>query len=125
MATAAGRGHTRRGVVRSHTVLAAQLLPPGGTVIPVDMATLLSVNPDAGHEGLSTPALRLLALCAPGVLSVADVSAHLHMPGGVTRALVADLVGRHILLAADPYVPLAQTHDVEFLERLLHGLHRL
>ncbi|MGW2082221.1 DUF742 domain-containing protein [Streptomyces sp. NPDC001939] len=112
-------------MVRSHTVLAGQSLPLSGPPVSVDMATLLSVNPEAGQQGLTTPALRLLALCAPGVLSVADVAAHLHMPGGVTRALVADLVGRGILLAADPYVPLAQPHDVAFLEKVLHGLHCL
>jgi hypothetical protein len=59
------------------------------------------------------------------VVSVAEVAAHLEMPGGVIRALVADLVARGNLLAADPFVPLAQPHEKEFLERILDGLQQL
>ncbi len=134
----AGNGHTRRGVVRSHTVIP---LPrdtvPGeadGTGVPeapepprlrTDHATLLSLAPSAPRAGLGVQARRVLALCAPGVVSVAEVAAHLEMPGGVVRALVADLVARGNLLAADPFVPQAQPHEKEFLERILDGLQKL
>ncbi|MFE5597197.1 DUF742 domain-containing protein [Streptomyces sp. NPDC056549] len=89
------------------------------------MATLLSVDPTVPQNGLRTPELRLLAICAPGVLSVADVTAHLQLPGGVVRLLVGGLVASGHLAAVDPFVPRAQLHDVEFLERVLDGLHRL
>jgi hypothetical protein len=127
-------------VVRSHTVIP---LPEDefsgeeaegtgvGTEAPApprlrtDHATLLSLAPAAPRDGLGVQARRVLALCAPGVVSVAEVAAHLQMPGGVVRALVADLVARGNLLAADPFVPLAQPHEKEFLERILDGLQKL
>ncbi|MEU9575794.1 MULTISPECIES: DUF742 domain-containing protein [Streptomyces] len=125
-------------MVRSHTVIpltrdaasggaegaeghAAPEPPP----LRTDHATLLSLAPSAPRAGLGVQARRVLALCAPGVVSVAEVAAHLEMPGGVVRALVADLVARGNLLAADPFVPLAQPHEKEFLERILHGLQQL
>lgn len=130
---AGGGGHTRRGVVRSHTVITpredADDGPEGETPVPdrphVDVATLLSVDPTVPLEGLRVQARRVMALLEPGVLSVADVSAYLEMPAGVVRALVADLVVSGHLRTADPFVPLAQPHEREFLERVLDGLQRL
>ncbi|MCX5236958.1 DUF742 domain-containing protein [Streptomyces prunicolor] len=122
MSPVSAAGHSRRGVVRSHTVIGADPVPAG---VHVDLATLLSVDPDAKRRGLRAQAQRVMALCAPGVLSVADVAAHLQLPGGVVRALVAELVASGHLLAADPFVPVAQRHEAEFLERVLHGLERL
>jgi len=109
-------------VVRSHTVIAPDLPTP---TVPLDVATLLSVDSAVEPRGLRAQAQRVMALCAPGVLSVADVAAHLEMPGGVVRALVAELVVSGHLLTADPFVPLAQPHEAEFLERVLDGLQRL
>lgn len=139
-----GNGHSRRGVVRSHTVIPpatdgwgydeyADEESPEPETVRIDIATLLSVppGPSAGRPapgaaaGLGVQARRVLAMCAPGVVSVAEVAAYLEMPGGVVRALVADLVVRGHLLAADPFVPLAQPHEKEFLERILDGLQKL
>ncbi|MFG2779015.1 DUF742 domain-containing protein [Streptomyces prunicolor] len=122
MSSVSAAGHSRRGVVRSHTVIGADPAPAG---VQVDLATLLSVDPEAKCRGLRAQAQRVMALCAPGVLSVADVAAHLRLPGGVVRTLVAELVASGHLLAADPFVPVAQRHEAEFLERVLHGLERL
>ncbi|MFE5212378.1 DUF742 domain-containing protein [Streptomyces sp. NPDC056600] len=134
----AAGGHTRRGVVRSHTVIPLAEDEPSGEVdragvdevpepprLRTDHATLLSLAPTAPRTGLGVQAHRVLALCAPGVVSVAEVAAHLEMPGGVVRVLVTDLVTRGNLLAADPFVPQAQPHEKEFLERILDGLQRL
>jgi hypothetical protein len=98
---------------------------PEPAPLRTDHATLLSLAPSAPRAGLGVQARRVLTLCAPGVVSVAEVAAHLEMPGGVIRALVADLVARGNLLAADPFVPLAQPHEKEFLERILDGLQQL
>ncbi|GAA3808107.1 DUF742 domain-containing protein [Streptomyces chiangmaiensis] len=122
MSPVSGGGHSRRGVVRSHTVIAPDTPPPP---VHLDVATLLSVDPSVEQRGLRAQAQRVMALCAPGVLSVADVAAHLQMPGGVVRALVAELVASNHILTADPFVPVAQPHEAEFLERVLDGLQRL
>ncbi|MGW1990416.1 DUF742 domain-containing protein [Embleya sp. NPDC001921] len=122
---AGGGGHTRRGVVRSHTVIRARAAAAEGERPHIDVATLLSVDPTAPVTGLGVQARRVVALLVPGVLSVADVSAHLELPGAVARAVVADLVVSGHVRAADPFTPLAQPHDRDFLERVLHGLQRL
>ncbi|MGX9883619.1 DUF742 domain-containing protein [Streptomyces sp. NPDC002276] len=122
MSPGSAGGHSRRGVIRSHTVIGPDAAP---SAVHLDLATLLSVDPLMECRGLRAQAQRVMALCAPGVLSVADVAAHLHMPGGVVRALVAELVTSGHLLAVDPFVPVAQRHEAEFLERVLHGLERL
>lgn len=122
---AGGGGHTRRGVVRSHTVITAAGETPAAERPRVDVATLLWAEPAVPVAGLRVQARRVMALLAPGVLSVADVAAHLEMPVGVVRALVADLVLSGHVRAADPFVPVAQPHEREFLERVLDGLQRL
>lgn len=136
-----GSGHTRRGVVRSHTVISrgAETADAAGTdgtaeaetaaaerTRPrVDMATLLSVDPTAPVAGLRVQARRVVALLVPGVLSVADICAALELPAGMVRSVVADLVVSGHVHAADPFVAGTRPHEREFLERVLHGLQRL
>jgi hypothetical protein len=132
MTAGGGSGHSRRGVVRAYTVIDTD---SGGDIdgddidadapVRVDVATLLSVVPGVPLEGLRAQARRVMAVCLPGVLSVADVSAHLALPGAVTRALVTELVGSGHLRTAAPFVPTAEPHEREFLERVLDGLQRL
>lgn len=122
---AGGGGHTRRGVVRSHTVIRPDAEAPEPERPRIDVATLLSVDPAASTAGLRVQARRVLALLEPGVLSVADVAAYLDMPVGVVRVLVADLAAGGLVHTAPPFVPVAQPHERAFLERVLDGLHRL
>ncbi|GAA4986409.1 DUF742 domain-containing protein [Yinghuangia aomiensis] len=122
-AGAAGGGHTRRGVVRSHTVITARDDIPERPY--VDMATLLAVDPRAPTARLRVQERRVLGLLGPGMLSVADVSAFLGLPGGVVRALVADLIVSGHVTADNPFVPAAQPLERDLLERVLDGLQRL
>jgi len=52
--------------------------------------------------------------------SVAEVSAHLRIPIGVARVLVADLVSDGRLEAGTP--PPRHADDDEFIERLMQGV---
>ncbi|HXV93291.1 MAG TPA: DUF742 domain-containing protein [Pseudonocardia sp.] len=63
---------------------------------------------------------QILRLCMQ-MQSVAEVSAHLRIPIGVARVLVADLVADGLLEAATP-PPRRPAEDVEFLERLMQGV---
>lgn len=63
---------------------------------------------------------QVLRLCER-IMSVAEVSAHLHLPMGVARILVADLVRDGLLEAGAP-AALRPADDVEFLERLMQGV---
>lgn len=125
---AGGGGHTRRGVVRSHTVIpnGPEATRDGLPERPyVDMATLLSVDARVPVAGLPVQARRVLTLLAPGMLSCADVSAYLGLPGGVVRALVADLIVSGHVVADNPFVPVGQPLERDILERVLDGLQRL
>ncbi|WP_129842110.1 DUF742 domain-containing protein [Streptomyces sp. RFCAC02] len=114
-------GRQRRGMVRTHT-------PTGGRARPsrqtLDLATLLIVQADRDPRGLDPYSHQVMEVCMPGVLSVAEVSAHLRLPGAVTKVLVAALVDDGYLIARDP-VPAAAVHDMSLLERILDGLRAL
>ena len=67
---------------------------------------------------------RIAGLCATP-LSIAEVSAHLKMPLGVTRVLVGDMASEGLL---DSHMPATTTNkrpDIRLLERVLNGLQAL
>jgi hypothetical protein len=66
---------------------------------------------------------RILRLCER-MLSLAEVSARLRLPIGVTRVLVADLVADGLLEASAP-TSRRPADDVDFLERLMQGVSAL
>lgn len=59
-------------------------------------------------------------------LAIAEISAHLHLPLGVARVLVGDMVTEGLLMTAQdaPTSPDARP-DASLLERVLHGLQSL
>jgi Protein of unknown function (DUF742) len=86
----------------------------------VSLETLVVVTPAGRCARASFEAAQVLRLCAQRQ-SVAEVSAHLRLPVGVVRVLVADLIAADLLTAtAPPARHLAD--DVEFLERLILGV---
>ncbi|WP_078629499.1 DUF742 domain-containing protein [Streptomyces sp. 142MFCol3.1] len=68
---------------------------------------------------------RICRLCATGQ-SVAEISAHLHLPLGVTRILVADLAEAGLVSVHDPQTTAFDGGpDFELLNRVLSGLRAL
>ncbi|OEV09281.1 DUF742 domain-containing protein [Streptomyces nanshensis] len=114
-------GRRRAGMVRPYT-------PTGGQAIAsrasLDLATILIADQDRPLHALSSHQHRVMEHCLPGPLSIAEVSAHLQLPGAVTKVVAASLVDSGHLISRAP-VPAAQQHDKEFLERLLDGLRKL
>ncbi|MEU5136923.1 DUF742 domain-containing protein [Streptomyces californicus] len=102
--------------------------PTGGTAVParrsLDLATLLIANTEKSLAGLDAYSSRLMQLCLPGRLSLAEVSAGLQLPAAVTKVLVADLVNSGHLISRDP-APAAHATDLNLLRRIIHGLERL
>ena len=82
--------------------------------------TLVVITAEGRRVRASFEAAQVLRLCER-VVSVAEVSAHLHLPIGVARILVSDLVHGGLLVASTP-APLRPADDVEFLERLMQGV---
>ncbi|SEG37993.1 Protein of unknown function [Nonomuraea solani] len=112
----------RAGVVRSHAATGGSPMPSPS---PLDEATLLIADPGRPLDGLAAHARRTMALCLPGVLSVAEVSYHLRLPGAVVKAIVTALIDSGHLSARAPYTPTAGHFDVEFLQQVLDALHKL
>jgi Protein of unknown function (DUF742) len=75
--------------------------------------------------GERTPKLtveqRAIAALCHDLLSIAEVSAQLHLPLGVIRVLVADMADERLVIVYRPAHP-GDRPDLALLERVLHGL---
>ena len=86
----------------------------------VSLESLVVATAEARYARASFEAAQVLRLCEQRQ-SVAEVSAHLCLPVGVVRVIVADLITAGLLTAtASPVRDRAD--DVEFLERLILGV---
>jgi hypothetical protein len=76
--------------------------------------------------GEQTPRLtveqRAIAALCHDLLSIAEVSAHLHLPLGVIRVLVGDMADEHLVIVYRP-AHAGDRPDLDLLERVLYGLH--
>ncbi|MCY7341928.1 MAG: DUF742 domain-containing protein [Pseudonocardia sp.] len=90
----------------------------GGTDLPWE--TLVITSSYGRTVKASFEIAGILRLCEH-MQSVAEVSAHLRIPIGVARVLVADLVSDGRLEAGTP-PPRHAADDVEFIERLMQGV---
>ena len=69
----------------------------------------------------------ILDLVGATILSVAELSAHLHLPVGVVRVLVADLAGDGLVVVHTATPPANQTPaaNLKVLESVLNGISSL
>ncbi|GAA2990023.1 MULTISPECIES: DUF742 domain-containing protein [Streptosporangium] len=88
----------------------------------VSSATFASVDP-ATLSTLSTEYQAIISLSRQ-VRSVAELSALLRMPLGVTRVLIADMAAEGLVQIHQPSLD-AGKPDLNLLERVLSGLRRL
>lgn len=108
--------------VRPYTVTGGRTRP-SGTDLPFEalIEALTGARPDHSPESR-----RILALAAGQYLSVAELSAHLHLAVGVVRVLVGDLADEgavriHGLTTA----PTAPATTLSVLESVLNGISAL
>lgn len=106
-------------MVRSHTATDGRTTPPR----TLDGASLLIADPATPLTDLAPQPRRVMEMCLPGALTVAEVSAHLHLPGAVVKAVVAKLVDSGHLVHRAPFS--AADVDLSLLERVLDGLRKL
>ncbi len=64
---------------------------------------------------------RAIAALCHDVLSIAEVSAQLHLPLGVIRVLVGDMADEHLVMVHRP-AHAGDLPDLALLERVLYGL---
>jgi uncharacterized protein DUF742 len=90
----------------------------------LEIETLVSTT----STGELTPKLsveqRAIAALCHDILSIAEVSAHLHLPLGVIRVLVGDMADEHLVIVHRP-TQAGDRPDLALLERVLYGLHTI
>jgi uncharacterized protein DUF742 len=67
---------------------------------------------------------RAIAVLCHDLLSIAEVSAKLHLPLGVVRILVGDMADEHLVMVYRPAHP-GDRPGLALLERVLDGLHSI
>jgi hypothetical protein len=100
----------------------------GGRTAPRTQLALeaLVSSATSGHQDLSTrtPEYQAISALCRQVRSVAEISAMLRIPLGVTRILVADMAAESLVQLHQPQLD-AGKPDLNLLERVLSGLRRL
>jgi hypothetical protein len=67
---------------------------------------------------------RAIAALCHDILSVAEISARLRLPLGVTRVLVGDMADDHLVIVYRP-AQAGDRPDLALLKRVLYGLHAI
>lgn len=113
-----GRSWSRR-YRRPYTVTGGRTLPAHGHL---ELETLVQAVATGGQAlaGLSREQRSIAELCQE-IVSVAEISARLDLPLGVTRVIVGDMALEGLLWLYRPQNTVAHS-DLALLERVLQGL---
>jgi hypothetical protein len=100
----------------------------GGRTRPTHDDLAIETLVSTTSVGELTPKLtveqRAIAVLCHDLLSIAEVSAKLHLPLGVVRILIGDMADEHLVMVHRPAH--ASDHpDLVLLERVLSGLHSI
>jgi Protein of unknown function (DUF742) len=103
---------------RPYTVTGGRTRPARGDLeLETLVVTVANVAPPAW---LTREQHSIAALCQE-IMSLAEISARLDLPLGVTRVVVGDMAADGLLLLYPPQDTVA-SYDLALLERVLHGL---
>ncbi|MFG3246281.1 DUF742 domain-containing protein [Streptomyces sp. NPDC048187] len=87
---------------------------------PLSWESLVMAADSAFPATLQPEHLAILAHCE-GLISVAEVAAHLGQPPSVAQVLLSDLLQWGLIVTRPP-IPPAEHADVTMLRKVLHGL---
>jgi hypothetical protein len=100
----------------------------GGRTRPTHDDLAIETLVSTTSVGELTPKLtveqRAIAVLCHDLLSIAEVSAKLHLPLGVIRVLVGDMADEHLVMVHRP-AHAGDRPDLVLLERVLSGLHSI
>jgi hypothetical protein len=90
------------------------------------MEALVRVTPHgvSAEPRLALERKKIVSLCGAPI-SVAELSAHMHVPIGVVRVLVGDMSDEGLLDTLRPRATHDDRPDIKLLERVLDGLQAL
>lgn len=108
-----------RGESLSHTRLVRPYMVTRGrtTVSDLPIETMVKSQPDVPATGLTDEAREVYA-ASPAPIAIAELSAKLQLPVGITRVVVADLMDSGHLVAFET----ASSDDVTVVTRILNAL---
>ena len=87
----------------------------------LEIETLVSTTSTGEQTPKLTVEQRAIAALCHDILSIAEVSAHLHLPLGVIRVLVGDMADEHLVMVHRP-IHAGDRPDLAMLKRVLDGL---
>ena len=87
----------------------------------LEIETLVSTTSTGEQTPKLTVEQRAIAALCHDTLSIAEVSAHLHLPLGVIRVLVGDMADEHLVMVHRP-IHAGDRPDLAMLKRVLDGL---
>jgi uncharacterized protein DUF742 len=90
----------------------------------LEIETLVSTTSTREQTPKLTVEQRASAAPCHEILSIAEVSARLHLALGVIRILVGDMADQHLVLVHRP-AQAGDRPDLALLERVLDGLHSI
>jgi hypothetical protein len=107
-------------LVRSYVVTGGRTRTADASELALESLVVLSPGASAG--ALQYEKAQIAALCRD-VLSVAEIAAHTHLPLGVARVLLADMLADGFLDVHVPSTSRSGTRpDAALLEKVLDGL---
>jgi hypothetical protein len=109
-------------LVRPYALTGGRTRPQVDIAIEALVATTLNGRSGIGHQRGSADQ-HVLALCRDRPLSLAEIAAHTHLPFGVARVLVGDLLVAGLVAMAGR--TFADSQSIDVLGQLLRGLHKL
>lgn len=94
-------------------------------VVPLEYESMMQTTPQgmSDMKSLNFERGAIATLCRSEILSVAELSARLHLPIGVVRVIAADLVSEGILEAFMSNLSVAD--DISLISRLIEGVRAL
>jgi hypothetical protein len=111
--------HRRR--VRPYAMTGGRTRP---THDDLEIEALVSTTSMVEQAPKLTVEQRAIAALCHDILSIAEVSAKLHLPLGVVRILIGDMADEHLVMVHRP-AHAGDRPDLVLLERVLSGLHSI
>jgi hypothetical protein len=87
----------------------------------LEIETLVSTTSSVDLTPKLTVEQRAIAVLCHDLLSIAEVSAKLHLPLGVVRILIGDMADEHLVMLHRP-IHAGDRPDLALLKRVLDGL---
>jgi hypothetical protein len=87
----------------------------------LEIETLVSTTSTGEQTPKLTVEQQAIAALCHDILSIAEISARLHVPLGVVRILVGDMADEHLVMVHRP-AHVGDRPDLALLERVLDGL---